>query len=91
MDVSTLFPYGWPHYLLGGLAIGAGVALLFVFTGLVGGMSSVFSSTWSIDAFQSIEDTVSGKNQMILDLFFNAHAAILFDGGNYCRVCMTGI
>lgn len=47
MDVSTLFPYGWPHYLLGGLAIGAGVALLFVFTGLVGGMSSVFSSTWS--------------------------------------------
>ena len=43
MDVSTLFPFGWPHYLLGGLAIGAGVALLFVFTGLVGGMSSVFS------------------------------------------------
>ena len=42
-----LFPLGWQHYLLGGVLIGAGVALLFVFTGLVGGMSSVFSSTWS--------------------------------------------
>lgn len=48
MDVTlSLFPFGWRHYLLGGLCIGAGVALLFVFTGLVGGMSSVFSSTWS--------------------------------------------
>lgn len=43
----SLFPLGWQHYLLGGLAIGAGVSLLFVFTGWVGGMSSVFSSTWS--------------------------------------------
>ena len=41
------FPYGWQHYLLGGLLIGTGVALLFVFTGRVGGMSTVFSSTWS--------------------------------------------
>ena len=43
----NLFPLGWQHYLLGGVFIGTGVALLFVFTGLVGGMSSVFSSTWS--------------------------------------------
>ena len=43
----SLFPLGWQHYLLGGVCIGAGVALLFVLTGLVGGMSSVFSSTWS--------------------------------------------
>ena len=43
----SLFPLGWQHYLLGGLFIGAGVALLFVLTGLVGGMSTVFSSTWS--------------------------------------------
>ena len=43
----SLFPLGWSHYLLGGLAIGAGVSLLFAFTGWVGGMSSVFSSTWS--------------------------------------------
>lgn len=43
----SLFPHGWQHYLLGGLLIGTGVALLFVFTGRVGGMSSVLSSTWS--------------------------------------------
>lgn len=48
MNISlTLFPLGWQHYLLGGLCIGAGVALLFAFTGLVGGTSTVFSSTWS--------------------------------------------
>ena len=43
----TLFPHGWQHYLLGGLTIGTGVALLYLFNGWVGGMSSVFSSSWS--------------------------------------------
>lgn len=45
--ISSLFPLGWQHYLLGGAFVGAGTALLFVLTGRVGGMSSVFSSTWS--------------------------------------------
>lgn len=45
--MTSLFPLGWAHYLAGGLFIGLGVSLLFVMTGLVGGMSSVFSSTWS--------------------------------------------
>jgi len=44
---SVLFPLGWAHYLVGGLLIGGGVSLLFVLTGWVGGMSTVFSSTWS--------------------------------------------
>lgn len=43
----TLFPNGWAHYLAGGLLIGSGVSLLFALTGLIGGMSSVYSSTWS--------------------------------------------
>lgn len=49
MPTSLLhyFPTGWGHYLSGGLLIGAGVAGLFVLTGLVGGMSTVYSSTWS--------------------------------------------
>ena len=47
MTVASLFPGGWQHFLAGGLLIGAGVALLFLVTGLVGGMSTVFSSTWS--------------------------------------------
>ena len=45
--IHTLFPLGWQHYLLGGLTIGTGVALLYLFNGWVGGMSSVFSSSWS--------------------------------------------
>lgn len=45
--MSLLFPNGALHYLLGGAFLGLGVALLFVLTGLVGGMSTVFSSTWS--------------------------------------------
>jgi uncharacterized protein len=48
MNISlSLFPLGWQHYLLGGLFLGAGAALLFVMTGHIGGMSTVFSSTWS--------------------------------------------
>ena len=45
--VESLFPHGIAHYLVGGLAIGTGVALLYVVTGLIGGASTVFSSTWS--------------------------------------------
>jgi uncharacterized membrane protein YedE/YeeE len=46
-NLAHLFPLGWLHYLGGGLLIGAGVALLFVLTGRIGGMSTVYSSTWS--------------------------------------------
>jgi uncharacterized protein len=45
--LMSWFPHGWQHYLAGGLCIGLGVALVFVLTGHVAGMSSVFSSTWS--------------------------------------------
>lgn len=43
----ALFPAGWIHYLAGGLLIGTGVSLLFVLTGRIGGMSGVFTTTWS--------------------------------------------
>jgi uncharacterized membrane protein YedE/YeeE len=43
----SLFPLGWQHYLLGGLLIGSGTGFLYVMTGRIGGMSTVFSSTWS--------------------------------------------
>lgn len=45
--IESLFPLGWQHYLIGGLWIGAAVGVLFLLTGLVSGMSTVFSSTWS--------------------------------------------
>ena len=47
MELHTLFPNGWQPYLLGGLFIGSGAASLFLLTGRIGGMSTVFSSTWS--------------------------------------------
>lgn len=45
--MALVFPFGWQHYLAGGLCIGLGVALLYLATGRLSGMSSVFSSTWS--------------------------------------------
>jgi uncharacterized membrane protein YedE/YeeE len=45
--IQNLFPLGWQHYLLGGLLIGFGTGLLYVLTGRIGGMSTVFSSSWS--------------------------------------------
>ncbi|MBH9554319.1 YeeE/YedE family protein [Inhella gelatinilytica] len=44
---SSFFPLGWQPYLLGGLLVGGGTALLFVLTGRIGGMSTVLSSSWS--------------------------------------------
>jgi hypothetical protein len=46
-NVESFFPNGIAHYLVGGLLIGLAVGLLFITTGLIGGMSSVYSSTWS--------------------------------------------
>ncbi len=45
--LEQFFPRGIEHYLTGGLLIGAGVALLFVAVGLIGGMSTFFSAAWS--------------------------------------------
>jgi uncharacterized membrane protein YedE/YeeE len=47
VSFDQVFPSGWGHFLAGGLLIGAGVSLLFVMTGLIGGMSSIFTSVWS--------------------------------------------
>jgi len=44
---NTLFPHGFAPYLTGGLLIGLGVAVLYVFTGRQGGASTFFSSSWS--------------------------------------------
>jgi uncharacterized membrane protein YedE/YeeE len=45
--VDSLFPLGMGHYLAGGLVIGVAVSLLYVSTGLIGGMSTFYSSIWS--------------------------------------------
>jgi uncharacterized protein len=50
--IEGLFPRGWHDYLAGGLVIGAGVALLYMATGRLAGLSSVFTSTWSFVSSQ---------------------------------------
>ena len=45
--MESLFTNGWGHYLAGGLLLGAGMSLLFAATGLIGGMSTVFTTVWS--------------------------------------------
>ncbi len=45
--MEQFFPNGIAHYVAGGLLLGAGIGLLYLTTGLVGGMSTVLSSTSS--------------------------------------------
>lgn len=45
--IDFLFPTGWGHFLAGGLMLGVGVSLMFLFTGRVVGLSSFFSSALS--------------------------------------------
>ena len=44
---NLIFPQGWAHYLTGGVLIGCGVAVLYLFTGRMGGMSTVYTAVWS--------------------------------------------
>lgn len=44
---ETLFPLGLEHYILGGFLIGLGIAIPYVVTGTVAGVSTFFTATWS--------------------------------------------
>lgn len=46
-SLSHYFPTGVTTFLGGGFCIGAGVALLFILTGYIGGVSTFFSAIWS--------------------------------------------
>jgi uncharacterized membrane protein YedE/YeeE len=67
--LDTLFPLGLSHYIIGGLFIGLGVSLLFVFTGLIGGMSSVYSAVWSyfskVSFFQQEKQTKTRQWRLV--------------------------
>lgn len=45
--IADWFPQGTTQYLTGGLLIGAAVSFAFAMSGLVTGMSTVFSAAWS--------------------------------------------
>ena len=57
--IENLFPLGIMNYLLGGLLIGLGISLIFIFTGIVSGTSTFFTSTLSYfskyDYFQQLK------------------------------------
>ena len=44
---AELFPLGLNHYILGGFLVGIGIAIPFIFTGTVAGVSTFFTSVWS--------------------------------------------
>lgn len=81
MDIwSTLFPVGMAHYIFGGLLIGAGVSVLFIFTGQVGGMSGVFSAVWSFVSktpyFQQTQFTATRRWRLLYALGLIIGAAV---------------
>ncbi len=81
-----LFPLGWEHYLAGGVLLGIGMSLLFVSTGLIGGMSTVFTSTWSFFSkvpFFGAERFVASRNWRLvyaLGLILGATAWLVLMG-----------
>ena len=45
--MESLFPLGIEQYLVGGLLVGLGISFVYIMTGLVSGVSTTFTSTWS--------------------------------------------
>ena len=45
--MESLFPLGIEQYLVGGLLVGLGLSFVYIMTGLVSGVSTAFTSTWS--------------------------------------------
>lgn len=93
-ELDQLFPLGMAHYLAGGVLIGLGVGLLYLSTGLVGGASSVFSSTWSffsrLSFFQQPAQVNSRGWRLVysLGLVVGAGAWVLVSGA---EAVVTGV
>ena len=66
-NFAQWFPQGWKHFLYGGIFIGTGVSVLFALTGLIGGISTFYSSVWSFVSrrFQR-EGIVSKRNWLLM-------------------------
>ncbi len=45
--LENLFPIGADHYIVGGVLVGLGIAIPFVLTGTVAGVSTFFTAAWS--------------------------------------------
>lgn len=92
--IDALFPLGIAHYLIGGILIGLAVSFLFITTGLIGGMSTFFTSTWSYVSSWSYfrqERFVASRNwRMVYALGLVIGAAIwLFTVGEQFQTSVT--
>ena len=80
MTLETLFPLGMSQYIVGGLCIGLAVSLIFVLTGQVAGMSSLFSTSLSwisrLSFFQQRRQTESRVWRLYLAFGLIAGAAL---------------
>ena len=89
--IEHLFPTGVAHYLAGGIMIGLGVSLAFVMTGLVTGMSTFFTSTWSyfsrLPYFQAqrFVDTRQWRLVLAIGLVLGAALWMLTLGGSHLQ------
>jgi len=67
--MQDLFPNGVTSYALGGLMLGAGIALVYAGTGRVAGLSSFFTavhSFWSRRPFFRAADVVAERWKLVL-------------------------
>jgi hypothetical protein len=80
MALETFFPLGVSQYIVGGLCIGLAVSLIFVLTGQVAGMSSLFSTSLSwisrLSFFQDRRQTDSRVWRLYLALGLVVGAAL---------------
>lgn len=80
MELETLFPLGMSQYIGGGICIGLAVSLIFIMTGQVAGMSSVFSTSLSwvsnLSFFQQARQTGSRVWRLYLAAGLVAGAAL---------------
>ena len=89
MSLGDLFPHGILPYVVGGLFIGAGIALVYGVTGRVAGISSVFSAThswWSRRGFFQqplMIDDARWKTVLVVGLMVGAGLYTVFFGELY--------
>ena len=78
--LQQLFPNGIESYLVGGVLIGVAVSFAFAMAGLVTGMSTVLTSTWSyvsrLEFFQQARFTSSRGWRLALALGLVAGGAL---------------
>ena len=69
--MNLLFPNGWIHYLLGGISIGLGVSLIYLFNGVTAGISTFFSSTISFFSKRFFFKQAIFKDTRLWRLFYS--------------------